>query len=295
MQMPPRPFQTTLPRKYSEGEEHRFIELNGINLSYKVSGSGPPLVFHHGWIGNEDTFAMCHQGFAEHYTVYRPAWPGYGDSEPLDRFSIEDLAELSKLFITSLGLRRPVMVGNCLGGNVVMELARAYPRLVSRMVLVEIYLFFPGAYKLLLVPGINSLLYRTLFKTRTGFDLLNNYMPLQMNDGNDGWEYTWEGFLRTRVRSGLDFLKAIYLFSQSEFGRYLENYRSDIPTIYVSGGKTFGPAAEFGKIVDVLFSDLEVVAIPESMHNPVVERPELFRARVLDALGHSAEAVAAGK
>lgn len=295
MQMPPRPFETTLPQKYSEGETQRFIDLNGVNLSYKVSGSGPPLVFHHGWIGNEDTFAMCHQGFAQYFTVYRPAWPGYGDSSPMSKFSIEDLAELSRLFITRLGLRNPVMVGNCLGGNVVMELARVCPRLISRMVLVEIYAFFPGMYKLLLVPGINSLLYRLLFKTRTGFDLLNNYMPLQMTNGNNGWEYTWEGFLRTHVESGLEFLRAIYLFSQSRFGRYVENYRSDIPTIYVSGGKTFGPAAEFGRSVDMLFSDLDVVAIPESMHNPVVECPEFFQTRVLDALGHRAQAVPAGR
>ena len=295
MRRPPPPFETTLPRKYFEGEEQRFIELDGINLSYKVSGSGPPLVFHHGWIGNEDTFAMCHQGFARYFTVYRPAWPGYGDSDPLERFSIEDLAELSRLFITRLGLHRPVMVGNCLGGNVVMELARVYPRLISRMVLVEIYQFFPDLYRLLLVPGINGLLFRILFKTRTGFNLLNNYMPLQMTNGNDGWEYTWEGFLRTHVASALEFLRAIYVFSRSRFGRYVENYRSDIPAIYVSGGKTFGPAAEFGKIVDLLFSDLDVVAIPESLHNPVVEQPERFQARVLEALGHSAEAVAVGK
>ncbi len=291
MQTAPRSFATTLPHEFTVGEEQHFIDLDGTTISYKVSGDGPPLVFHHGWIGNEDTFAMCHQGFARYFTVYRPAWPGYGNSTPLKRFSIEDLAELSRLFITNLGLEGAVMVGNCLGGNVAMELARVYPRLISRLVLVEIYQFFPDLYRLLLVPGINGLLYRLLFKTRTGFNLLNNYMPLQMTNGNNGWEYTWEGFLRTHVRSGLEFLRAIYIFSKSRFGRYVDNYRSDIPAIYVSGGKTFGPAAEFGRSVDTLFNDLTVVSIPESMHNPVVEQPEAFQERVLKALGYLAEPV----
>ncbi len=278
-----------------EGEEQRFIDLNGIHLSYKVSGDGPPLVFHHGWIGNEDTFAMCHQAFSRYFTVYRPAWPGYGDSMSLKRFSIEDLAEISREFITRLGLRKPVMVGNCLGGNVVMELARVYPRLLSRLVLVEIYGFFPDAYRLLLVPGINRLLYRLLFKTRPGFNLMNTCMPLQMNNGNNGWEYTWEGFLRTHAESGLEFLRAIYIFSKSRFGQYRENYRSNIPAIYVSGGKTFGPAATFGAIVEDLFTDLSLVSIPESQHNPVVERPELFQERVLEALGFDVPPVLMGK
>ncbi len=278
-------YKTTLPGKFTEGEEQRFVDLKGVRLSYKVSGGGPPLVFHHGWIGNEDTFAMCHQGFARYFTVYRPAWPGYGDSSPLKKFSIEDLAELSHEFITRLGLRRPVMVGNCLGGNVAMEFARVYPRLISRLVLVEIYEFFPEVYRILLVPGFNRFLYHLLFKTRPGFNLMNTCMPLQMTNGNNGWEYTWEGFLRTHAESALEFLRAIYIFSKSRFGLYRENYRSDIPAIYVSGGKTFGPAAEFGAIVDNLFSDLSVVSIPESMHNPVVEQPEAFQEKVLAALG----------
>ncbi|MBP7736952.1 MAG: alpha/beta hydrolase [Spirochaetes bacterium] len=294
MPEPARPLKTTLPPQFMEGEEQRFIDLKGIRLSYKVSGDGPPLVFHHGWIGNEDTFAMCHQAFARYFTVYRPAWPGYGDSSPLNKFSIEDLVELSREFITLLGLRRPVMVGNCLGGNVVMEFARVYPRLLSRLVLVEIYEFFPEVYRLLLVPGISWILYHLLFKTRTGFNLLNNYMPLQMTNGNNGWEYTWEGFTRTHTKSALRFLKAIYVYSKN-FGKYKEKYRSDVPAIYVSGGKTFGPAATFGAIVDDLFSNLSVVSIPESQHNPVVERPELFQERVLEALGFDAPTVLMGK
>ncbi len=282
-----KPYASTLPQQYTEGEEQRFISIRGIDLSYKVSGYGPPLVFHHGWIGNEDTFAMCHQAFARYFTVYRPAWPGYGNSSPMKRFTIEDFAELSNQFINRLGLKNPVMVGNCLGGNVAMELARLYPRLLSRLILVEVYAFFPEVYRLLLMPGLNRLLYSILFKTRTGFDLMNSYLPLQQPNGNNGWEYTWEGFLRTHVGSALKFLRAIYVYSKSTFGRYLENYRSNQPVIYVSGGKTFGPAAEFGKNVDTLFHEISVVEIPESMHNPVVEKPELFNERVLNALGYS--------
>lgn len=282
-----KPYASTLPQEYTEGEEQRFISIRGIDLSYKVSGYGPPLVFHHGWIGNEDTFAMCHQAFARYFTVYRPAWPGYGNSSPMKRFTIEDFAELSNQFINRLGLKNPVMVGNCLGGNVAMELARLYPRLLSRLILVEVYAFFPEVYRLLLMPGLNRLLYSILFKTRTGFDLMNSYLPLQQPNGNNGWEYTWEGFLRTHVGSALKFLRAIYVYSKSTFGRYLENYRSNQPVIYVSGGKTFGPAAEFGKNVDTLFHEISVVEIPESMHNPVVEKPELFNERVLNALGYS--------
>jgi len=97
--------------------------IDGTTISYKKSGAGPPLVFFHGWIGNEDTFGFCHEAFARHFTVYRPAWPGYGASGPLGQFSIEHLVELGRGFIRALGYDRVTLFGNCLGGGLELPLA----------------------------------------------------------------------------------------------------------------------------------------------------------------------------
>ena len=267
-------------------EENIMVDIDGLNISARVSGKGPPLVFYHGWIGNETTFEMCHKDFARHFTVYRPAWPGYGDSVQKTGFSIEDFVEIGRKFIQKLGLKDITLIGNCLGGNVAMEVARTYPELVSRLILIEVHAYFPRYLFPLLVPKVNKLIYRMVFKSTTGFKILNSIMPLQQSDGNNGWLYTWEGFERTDIKSALSFLRAIRQFSK-EHGQneYVKGYRTDVPILYVEGGKTFGPVAEFGNVINKDEMNIEVISIPESYHNPVVEKPELFSKRVLINLG----------
>ena len=260
--------------------------INGSSISYKKSGSGPPLVFFHGWIGNEDTFGPCHIGFAHHYTVYRPAWPGYGNSSPLTDFSIEDLVEIGKNFIQAMGHTSVTLIGNCLGGNVAMELARRYPGMVERLILIELYAYFPRYLYLLLVPGFNKILYRMVFKTSFGFNLLNSFMPLQQTNGNSNWMYTWEGFNRTPVESALGFLKAIHRFSKKILKIHKESYRTNLPVIYIEGGRSFGPVKDFINVARLCFHNLIIIGMPESLHNPVVERPELFNQRVLKILNY---------
>jgi pimeloyl-ACP methyl ester carboxylesterase len=273
------------PQKRRITESIMTTEIDGLTITTKVSGSGPPLVFYHGWIGNEDTFGMCHEAFARHFTVYRPAWPGYGGSTPLPHFSMEDFIELGRKYIEKLGLGKITLVGNCLGGNIAMEVVYRYPELVERLILIEVHAYFPKYLYPLLIPGVNKLLYRIVFKTGTGFNFLNSFLPLQQSNGNNGWLYTWEGFERTRIESALDFLSAIHRFSKGRFAFYREKYRTEVPVLYVEGGRSFGPIGEFGKLVSTYFKNLTIVSIPESLHNPVVEKPEIFNERVLRALG----------
>jgi pimeloyl-ACP methyl ester carboxylesterase len=262
------------------------VMINGSAISYKKSGSGPPLVFFHGWIGNEDTFGLCHAAFARHYTVYRPAWPGYGNSSPWPDLTIEDLVEIGKKFILSMGHTSVTLVGNCLGGNVAMELGRLYPEMVERLILIELYAYFPQYLYVLLVPGFNKVLYRMVFKTRFGFNLLNSFMPLQQTNGNNGRMYIWEGFNRTPVESALGFLKAIRRFSKKILKIHKESYRTNLPVIYIEGGRSFGPVKDFINLARLCFHNLTVVSIPESLHNPVIEQPELFNQRVLKELNY---------
>jgi pimeloyl-ACP methyl ester carboxylesterase len=266
-------------------EELITTTINGLTISTKVSGAGSPLVFYHGWIGNEDTFGMCHAAFARHFTVYRPAWPGYGGSTPLPNFTIEDFIEIGRKYIKKLGLGKITLVGNCLGGNIAMEVVRRYPKLIERLILIEVHAYFPKYLYPLLLPKVNKFLYRTVFKTATGFNFLNSFLPLQQSNGNNGWLYTWEGFERTSIDSALNFLRAIHRFSKGRFKYYRQHYRTDVPVFYVEGGRSFGPIGEFSKLVRIYFKNLTIVSIPESYHNPVVEKPELFNERVLRALG----------
>jgi len=270
----------------SDDIETRSIVLKGKKISYKVNGTGPPLVFVHGWIGNEDSFEFCRDAFGHYYTIYSIAWPGYGGSEYAPGFTIEGLVELLKSFINELQLGQVTLAANCLGGNVAMEFIRLYPEMVKQLILVEVHAYFPKYLYLGLIPGVSRFLFWLLVKNRVGIQFLNMFFSFQKNDENQRRLYIQEGFQRTPINSAMTFLKAIYRFSKKVEAFYLENYRTDVPVIYVEGGETFGPVADFKNLVNTYFQNLQVVSIPESIHNPVSETPELFNERVLRLLGH---------
>lgn len=256
-------------------------------ISYKKSGSGPPLVFFHGWIGNEDTFGPCHAAFAHHYTVYRPAWPGYGKSPPLSDFSIEDLVEIGRHFILATDHPPVTLVGNCLGGIIAMELHRRYPEIVERLILIEMYDFMPWYLHLLLIPRLNVLLYKMLLNSAAGFRFLNSLLTIQFAGDGNGMRYIEEGFQRTPAGTAIDFLKAVKRFEKKYRPLYREQYQTDVATIYVEGGRNFKPISAFRETVHKYFRNLTIVSIPESLHIPIAEQPELFSTRVLSHLGHS--------
>lgn len=271
-----------------KNDELRTVDIDGLTISYKISGSGPPLVFFHGWIGHEDTFGLCHEGFGRFFTVYRPAWPGYGGSTPMPGFTIEDFVEVGKKFMDKLGLKNVTLVGNCLGGNVAMEFAQRHPEYLSKMILIETHAYFPNYLYPLLTPGLGAFIYWFVFKNMTMFNVLNSFMPLQQKDISDDFPYTWEGFERTRIRSALGFLKAIYRYAKKMGDDYVDNYKVDVPILYVEGGKTFGPVGTFSRKVREHFDNTEIVSLPEAEHNPVCEKPEIFNERVLKTMGFDA-------
>lgn len=259
------------------------IVINQCSVSFTKGGAGPPLVFFHGWVGDEDAFSPCHEAFAEHYTVYCPAWPGYGKSSLLPNLCIEDLVEISRRLILSFGQTPVTIVGSCLGGAVAIEFVRLYPELVERLVLVEVYDYLPWYMYPLLVPHLNVFLYDLAFKNKTGFRILNSLLTTKYATNEGGFRYVADGFQNTNTRAALDFLKAVKRFE----GRLCrERYRSDVATIFVQGGRSFRPLHKFKETAVQFFQNLTIVSMPECLHVPIAEQPEVFSAEVLHHLGH---------
>ena len=201
---------------------------------------------------------------------------------------MEDLVEIGRNFILALGDPPVTLIGNCLGGNIAMELLRRYPEIVKRLVLIEMYDFMPWYLHLLLIPHLNVLLYRLLLNSTIGFRFLNRLLTIRFTGDGNGMRYIEEGFHRTPARTAIDFLKAVKCFEKKYRPLYREQYRTDIATIYVEGGRNFKPISAFRLTAHTYFRNLTVVSIPESLHIPITEQPELFSARVLSHLGHSA-------
>ena len=120
--------------------QHQFIETNGIRLHYVTQGSGPLLLFLHGF--PEFWYTWRHQipVFAEHFTVVAVDLRGYNDSDKPQDVRDYGMAELIQDItgvITGLGYDRCVLVGHDWGGAIAWNVAYEHPDLIEKLIILN--------------------------------------------------------------------------------------------------------------------------------------------------------------
>jgi pimeloyl-ACP methyl ester carboxylesterase len=114
-------------------------ELSDCRLRYERAGSGPPLVFVHGYGLDHRLWDPQFASFAATHEVVRYDLRGYGASSgPLENGYTHggDLVAL----LDHLDIERATFVGLSMGGQVALELGVLHPERVERLVLVDSFL-----------------------------------------------------------------------------------------------------------------------------------------------------------
>jgi pimeloyl-ACP methyl ester carboxylesterase len=97
-----------------------------VPLNHHREGSGEPLVLIHGTGSQWQVWQPLIERLAPHRDVIALDLPGFGDSPPLDEPVVTPLRHTDAVvdFLDELGLDRPAVGGNSLGGTIGLELAR---------------------------------------------------------------------------------------------------------------------------------------------------------------------------
>ncbi|HEY0517360.1 MAG TPA: alpha/beta hydrolase [Solirubrobacteraceae bacterium] len=100
-----------------------------VAINYRREGDGPALLLLHGvghhWQAWKPVMALLREDF----DVIACDSPGFGDSAPLPEGiepTITSYADAFEWFIAELGLQRPQVAGNSMGGAIGLELARRH-------------------------------------------------------------------------------------------------------------------------------------------------------------------------
>ncbi|HET6448093.1 MAG TPA: alpha/beta hydrolase [Conexibacter sp.] len=96
-----------------------------MRLAYERTGSGPPLVLIHGIGSRRGVWKPVVPLLAAERDVVSVDLPGFGDSPVLgEQPTVVTFARTVREWWTELGIERPHVVGNSLGGGIALELAR---------------------------------------------------------------------------------------------------------------------------------------------------------------------------
>ena len=122
-----------------ELQQDLFIKVNGIRTRYWAAGDkGSVVMLVHGLGGYIENWIYNIGPFAEAYRVFAMDLPGFGQSgkKPLIR-DLNALVRFLQGFMGALNISKADLIGNSLGGGLVLAFALEYPEKVEKLVLVD--------------------------------------------------------------------------------------------------------------------------------------------------------------
>lgn len=118
----------------------RFAELDGLRVAYTDEGprGAPTVVLVHPWAGSGAVWEAIVPALVTRHRVVRVDLPGHGRSDKPDvRYDVALGARAVERVLDALGLPRVSLVGNSLGGAVVLTVVNDQPERVDRVVLID--------------------------------------------------------------------------------------------------------------------------------------------------------------
>jgi pimeloyl-ACP methyl ester carboxylesterase len=113
-------------------------KLNGVELDIRQRGSGPPVLFVHGGMGDECAAVVEERALTDHYRVIDYHRRGWGDSSAAEgAVSIAQQAADCRAVIEHLDVAPVHAVGQSFGGIVVLQLALDAPTAVHSFTVIE--------------------------------------------------------------------------------------------------------------------------------------------------------------
>ena len=123
-----------------------FTTSHGVRIAYHQLGAGDPaIVFIHGGFGNRGGFGFQEEYFAPNHRCVAVDLRGHGDSDKPDKiYTMEGHADDVAALIRHLGLEKPVLVGQSMGGQVIISTAARHPELVGAIASLDSPSNIPG-------------------------------------------------------------------------------------------------------------------------------------------------------
>lgn len=104
-------------------------------LNYQRVGSGPPLVFVHGYLGGSDMWAEQIEYFKQSFDVIAVDLPGFGKSHELQAHdSIFDISAHVLSFLRDIGVEEFYLLGHSMGGMIVQQMTLDAPDRIQRLI-----------------------------------------------------------------------------------------------------------------------------------------------------------------
>ena len=115
---------------------YQVIDVGGVPISFKDRGTGPAVVFIHGFTGNTNNWDPAVPLLAPHFRLVTIDCRGHGRSgkpKTAGSYGLEMVGDVLAV-IQSLQIKKAHLVGYSMGAEIALRFAVSYPELVSGLV-----------------------------------------------------------------------------------------------------------------------------------------------------------------
>lgn len=151
------------------------VIVNKLKTDYLKIGTGPTLVFLHGWSKgiNKQRYLKLFQLLSPKFQIIALDFPGFGASDtPTTPWTVSDYAQFTNNFLDKLKINKCILIGHSFGGRVAITLASQHNPKIQKIILIDaagierkslkiklistISGFIPPSLKKLLLPALGS-------------------------------------------------------------------------------------------------------------------------------------------
>lgn len=252
-----------------------------IQLNFRKSGEGPPLVILHGVFGSGENWLTVSKQFMPHFEVYLVDQRNHGRSPHSPDFSYDVLVQDVYDFAQQHNLSKFILIGHSMGGKVAMKFASKFPEMLEKLVVVDIAPRYYKPHHQEVMAAFRSVQLEEM-KTRNEADAaMASHLPdvdtrqfllknlYRTEDGNFAW------------RINLSVLEN----AVDNIGEPLdEQIRIAVPTLFIRGEKSKYISDKDIPQIGTQFTNSRVVTIPNAGHWVQAEQPDAFAHAVLQFL-----------
>ncbi len=260
-----------------------------MELFYRKTGeTGEPLIILHGLYGSGDNWMSIARSLSEKFQVYLVDQRNHGRSPHGEEMDYDTLTEDLNEFIDNHSLKKVNIIGHSMGGKTAMWFTAKYPEKVKKLVVVDVA---PGKYDST-SPNVET--HKKIIKALKSTDPSNaksrkeldmqfakmiNNLQLRMfllknierkENGTYHWRINVESIEKNiaNIMGGIPdtniSIDKPVLFLKGELSNYITE--NDIP------------------LIKKIFSNSQIVNIPNAGHWLHARQPELFTTKVLEFL-----------
>jgi len=258
-----------------------FVTVRNGRVYFETAGTGKPLLLLHSGIADHRMWAGQCSEFSRHFRVITPDFRGYGKSPaPGEPFRhCEDIhALIQHMRFTSVNI-----TGCSLGGKVAIEMAIAYPEMVSRLILIA-----PG------MPGYEYRDKETLAKDvvlegliasgkrEKVADMLVDIWVVGLKRHRETVDSAARALVREMVLDNYASVTDKYPETPPEFDLISRLVEIRVPTLVMIGNSDLPDMQAISQLVADRICGAKRLLIPGVAHLPNLENPVLFNQSVLD-------------